>query len=72
AAALDEEMTRQNIYYKDLIAGNILRPCVVRPLPHDTFRQYMKSLGKLGGQNKVPRLSNDRKIADALQSFLQP
>lgn len=72
AAALDEEMTRQNIYYKDLIAGNILRPCVVRPLPHDTFRRYMKSLGKLGGQNKVPRLSNDRKIADALWLLLQP
>lgn len=69
AAALDEEMTRQNIYYRDLIAGNILRPCVVRPLPHDTFRQYMKSLGKLGGQNKVPRLSNDRKIADALEAL---
>lgn len=72
AAALDEEMNRQNIYYRDLRAGNILRPCVVRSLPRDTFRQYMKSLGKLGGQNKVPRLSNDRKIADALGALLQP
>ncbi|MBP6811401.1 MAG: GH3 auxin-responsive promoter family protein, partial [Saprospiraceae bacterium] len=72
AAALDEEMNRQNIYYRDLRAGNILRPCVVRSLPRDTFRQYMKSLGKLGGQNKVPRLSNDRKIADALWALLQP
>jgi hypothetical protein len=69
---LDEEMNLQNIYYRDLRAGNILRPCIVRSLPRDTFRQYMKSLGKLGGQNKVPRLSNDRKIADALGALLQP
>jgi hypothetical protein len=67
AAALDAEMTRQNIYYHDLIAGGILRPLVIRPLPRDAFRNYMKSLGKLGGQNKVPRLSDDRKIADALR-----
>ncbi len=71
AAALDKEMMRQNIYYRDLIEGKILRPCVIRPLPRDSFRNYMKSLGKLGGQNKVPRLSNDRKIADALHA-LQP
>ena len=70
AAALDEEMNRQKIYYRDLRAGNILRPCVVRSLPRDTFRQYMKSLGKLGGQNKVPRLSNDRKIADRLTGYI--
>ncbi len=71
AAAVDVEMARQNIYYRDLIEGKILRPCIIRPLPKDAFRHYMKSLGKLGGQNKVPRLSNDRKIADALQQ-LQP
>lgn len=70
AAALDAEMTRQNIYYRDLIAGGILRPLIIRPLPRDAFRDYMKSLGKLGGQNKVPRLSDDRKIADALAAML--
>lgn len=69
AAEVDVEMMQQNIYYRDLIEGKILRPCVIRPLTRDAFRQYMKSLGKLGGQNKVPRLSNDRKIAEALRPF---
>jgi hypothetical protein len=55
-----------NIYYDDLIAGNILRPLVITPLQPDAFREYMKSKGKLGGQNKVPRLSNDRALADEL------
>ncbi len=64
---LNETMVAQNIYYQDLIAGGILRPLVVRPLPKDAFRNYMKTQGKLGGQNKVPRLSNDRKIADWFQ-----
>lgn len=67
---LDREMVKQNIYYEDLITGNILRPLVIRPLKRDAFRQYMKTQGKLGGQNKVPRLSNDRKIADALASSI--
>ncbi|PHN03853.1 GH3 auxin-responsive promoter family protein [Flavilitoribacter nigricans] len=67
---LDQEMVKQNIYYEDLIAGNILRPLVIRPLQRDAFREYMKTQGKLGGQNKVPRLSNDRKIADALAKFV--
>jgi len=66
SAALDEAMVRQNIYYADLIQGKILRPLVIRPLPAHAFRDYMKNQGKLGGQNKVPRLTNDRKIADAL------
>ncbi|WP_367388068.1 GH3 auxin-responsive promoter family protein [Lewinella sp. LCG006] len=61
---LNAAMVDQNIYYQDLIAGGILRPLVVRPLPKDAFRNYMKTQGKLGGQNKVPRLSNDRTIAD--------
>ncbi|MGB3777786.1 MAG: GH3 auxin-responsive promoter family protein [Tunicatimonas sp.] len=63
---LDEQLVKINTYYEDLITGNILRPLQVIPLPADAFRDYMKSQGKLGGQNKVPRLSNDRKIADAL------
>ena len=66
AQNIDQEMIQQNIYYEDLIKGNILRPLKIRPLKKDTFRNYMKSQGKLGGQNKVPRLSNDRKIAEQL------
>lgn len=66
AAALDVSMCRQNIYYNDLIKGHILRPLVLTPLKSGAFIEYMRSEGKLGGQNKVPRLSNDRKIADKL------
>ena len=64
--AIDREMVQQNIYYEDLIVGNILRPLKISPVRKDTFRDYMKSQGKLGGQNKVPRLSNDRKIVEHL------
>ena len=67
---LDEEMRKQNIYYNDLLEGNILRHLVIRSLQKDAFRDYMKEKGKLGGQNKVPRLSNDRKIADHLQKYI--
>ena len=68
---IDESMQAQNIYYRDLIEGGILRPAVVNTLPEGSFTAYMKSVGKLGGQNKIPRLSNDRKIADALSGLLQ-
>ncbi|MER3497297.1 MAG: hypothetical protein C4308_01010 [Chitinophagaceae bacterium] len=63
---LDERMRQKNIYYDDLIAGNILQPLIITPIRKNGFIDYMKSIGKLGGQNKVPRLSNDRKIADKL------
>jgi len=69
SVALNESMVRQNIYYEDLIQGKILRPLVTRALSAGTFRAYMKKEGKLGGQNKVPRLTNDRKIADVLASL---
>jgi GH3 auxin-responsive promoter len=69
AQKVDAMMARQNIYYDDLIKGKILRSLKVTPLRRDAFRNYMKSQGKLGGQNKVPRLSNDRKIADQLATF---
>ena len=65
--ALDAEMEKQNVYYQDLIQGKVLRKLVVKPIIKQGFEKYMKSIGKLGGQNKVPRLANDRKIADALQ-----
>jgi hypothetical protein len=67
--AVDRRMREQNIYYDDLIEGGVLRPLVITPLRAGAFRDYMKKEGKLGGQNKVPRLSNDRKIADVLPSL---
>ncbi len=66
ARTLNEHLVKLNSYYEDLITGNILRPLQVIALPPEAFRDYMRSQGKLGGQNKVPRLSNDRKIADVL------
>lgn len=69
AQFLDREMVKQNIYYDDLIQGSVLKPLVIRVLKRDSFRAYMKSEGKLGGQNKVPRLSNDRKIVSALENM---
>lgn len=65
-ADLDAAMVKQNVYYEDLITGNVLRKLVVSPVVKNGFQLYMKSIGKLGGQNKVPRLSNNRKIAEAL------
>lgn len=70
ATALNEEMMVQNIYYQDLMEGKILQPLQVRRLPPGSFNAYMQSIGKLGGQNKVPRLTNDRSLADALETFL--
>ena len=67
---LDENMQSQNTYYKDLIDGNVLRPLIVSKVRKGGFIQYMKSVGKLGGQNKVPRLANNRDIADKLRDFL--
>ncbi|AZI26137.1 hypothetical protein EA772_12570 [Pedobacter sp. G11] len=67
---VDQALQKKNIYYFDLIEGNILQPLVIRTLQKDAFVNYMKSEGKLGGQNKVPRLSNDRKLADGLERFI--
>jgi hypothetical protein len=69
ALLVDEALQHKNVYYKDLITGNILRPLKIRSLQKNAFINYMKSEGKLGGQNKVPRLSNDRKLADKLTSI---
>lgn len=66
---LDKSLRKLNVYYDDLITGSILRTLKITSLNRNAFIDYMKSQGKLGGQNKVPRLSNDRKIADALSSF---
>ncbi len=67
---VNDELMQRNIYYDDLIRGNILRPLIIRALKRDSFREYMKSKGKLGGQNKVPRLANDRDIANELSPYI--
>ena len=68
---LDEQMRRKNIYYDDLVSGNILEPLRIISVRKNGFIDYMKSIGKLGGQNKIPRLSNDRKIADDLINWAE-
>ncbi|GAA4273229.1 GH3 auxin-responsive promoter family protein [Aquimarina gracilis] len=67
---IDNALRGQNTYYDDLIEGKILRPLKITIVPKNGFNDYMKSIGKLGGQNKLPRLSNDRKIADALTAMI--
>ena len=67
AEAIDKEMRLQNTYYNDLISGKVLRKLVITKVAKNGFQDYMKSIGKLGGQNKIPRLSNDRTIADLLK-----
>lgn len=66
---IDQSIQNQNSYYKDLITGNILKPLVITKIEKNGFQKFMKSKGKLGGQNKVPRLSNDREIAEQLKPF---
>ncbi|UAB81931.1 GH3 auxin-responsive promoter family protein [Marixanthomonas sp. SCSIO 43207] len=66
---IDQAMQKQNSYYFDLIEGKILKPLKITPVKKESFKKYMKSQGKLGGQNKLPRLSNDRKIAEKLLSL---
>lgn len=70
ALKLDELMCGKNTYYTDLVHGKILQPLKLRVLQKNAFRNYMKEIGKLGGQNKVPRLSNDRSIANQLDKFI--
>jgi GH3 auxin-responsive promoter len=69
AQKLDDNLRKKNVYYDDLIAGNILSPLKITPIQKNGFVNYMKSMGKLGGQNKVARLSNDRAIADGLMGW---
>ena len=71
ALKIDASMQEQNIYYFDLIAGKILKPLVIRKVKKGGFHQYMKSIGKFGGQNKIPQLSDNRKIAGVLKDFLK-
>jgi len=71
AGQVDLHLREKNIYYDDLITGNILQPLKIRPVKKHGFIDYMKSVGKLGGQNKVPRLSNDRKLAAELEKYTE-
>ena len=68
---VDQVLQKKNVYYYDLIEGKILRPLLMHEMEKDTFINYMKSQGKLGGQNKVPRLSNDRHIANELNKWIK-
>ncbi|RED46372.1 GH3 auxin-responsive promoter [Winogradskyella eximia] len=67
--ALEQSLKKQNSYYLDLIEGKVLRPLKLTKIKKDGFQTYMKSIGKLGGQNKIPRLSNDRNIADRMHQL---
>jgi hypothetical protein len=69
ALTVNNYLREKNIYYNDLITGGILQTLKVRPMQKNSFISYMRSVGRLGGQNKMPRLSNDRKIADALAEW---
>lgn len=71
AERVDNNLRQKNIYYDDLISGNILSPLNIRPVRRNGFIEYMKSIGKLGGQNKVPRLSNDRNVVQDLERFAE-
>ena len=71
ALKVDQLLRGKNIYYDDLISGNILHTLQIRPVKRNGFIDYMKSIGKLGGQNKVPRLSNDRKLASQLERWVE-
>jgi hypothetical protein len=66
---VDSNLRKKNVYYDDLITGNILDQLKISVIQKGGFIDYMKSIGKLGGQNKVPRLSNDRVIADVLTNW---
>ncbi|MGY5351929.1 GH3 auxin-responsive promoter family protein [Wenyingzhuangia sp. IMCC45533] len=70
AAKIDQSMQDQNIYYFDLIKGSVLKPLVITSVRKGGFHEYMKSIGKFGGQNKIPQLSDNRKIADVLKNFV--
>jgi hypothetical protein len=72
AHKVEDNLRKKNVYYDDLISGNILSPLKITAVRKNGFIDYMKSIGKLGGQNKVPRLSNDRKIADELIKWSLP
>ena len=72
AAEIDNNLREKNIYYDDLISGNILDALKIIPIRKNGFIDYMKSIGKLGGQNKLPRLSNERKYLEEILAITNP
>jgi hypothetical protein len=71
ANQVDDNLRARNVYYDDLIKGNILEKLHIRPVRKNGFIDYMRSIGKLGGQNKVPRLANERNVAEGLLNFVK-
>ena len=70
ANKIDESLAKQNSYYLDLIEGKVLTNLKITRVKKGGFNEYMKSVGRFGGQNKIPRLTNDRQIAEVLQKYL--
>jgi hypothetical protein len=68
---LDNQLCERNSYYRDLIRGDVIQPLIIRVMPESSFSRYMSSIGKLGGQNKVPHLLNDRGMAEVLLNYLR-
>ena len=69
ANEINQELQKQNKYYKDLIVGKIIDKPIIINVVKDGFKKYMDSIGKFGGQNKIPKIVNDRKIADRLKNL---
>ena len=69
ASHLDNELQKQNKYYKDLIIGKIIDKPNIKKVSKGGFKKYMNSIGKLGGQNKIPKIANDRKIVDEIKNL---
>lgn len=69
--ALDKALKSLNSDYEAKRQKDIaLRQPEIRVLPPDSFNKWLKSKGKMGGQHKVPRLSNDRKILEEIRKFI--
>jgi len=71
ARKLDRKVQSRNSYYKDLIEGKVLQTLRIRSIVQNGFQSFMKKEGKIVGQNKIVHLSNDRKIAEKLQEYLE-
>ena len=66
---LDRNMQMRNIYYNDLINDKVISRLKVSEAKKKSFINFMKSIGKLGGQNKVPRISNDNSIIERVKNI---
>jgi hypothetical protein len=66
ASYIDELLQSKNSYYKDLIVGQVIQSLKINLLVPHTFEKYLTAQGKMGGQNKVMRVRNDREMVDLL------